>query len=177
MLDWLKRKKTDPSIASQWYGLLIGAAREPKPFAEGWVDDTLDGRFQMVTLVSTLIMRRLRTCGAGGKALADAIYKQVFSGFDHALREEGVGDSSIARRIRKMGETFFGLARAVDAALETSDPQTEVCEVLTRNVQPNPDRAEALAVYLITLNASIEQASDQDMLNATPAFTQAFMQD
>ncbi|MEL7231876.1 MAG: ubiquinol-cytochrome C chaperone family protein, partial [Pseudomonadota bacterium] len=101
--------------ARGWYDAIMAKARDPRPFQIGAVDDTLEGRFAMVSLVSTLVLRALRDVGPEGRELADGVYREVFSGFDYGLREEGVGDSSIARKIRKMGEEFFGLARSLDA--------------------------------------------------------------
>ena len=95
--------------------------------------DTFDGRFEAVTLFSCLVMRRLREFGSPGENLAEDLYKRIFSGFDHALREKGTGDSTIARKIRGYGERFFGLSRAVDAAISTSAKGTELLKVLERN--------------------------------------------
>jgi cytochrome b pre-mRNA-processing protein 3 len=105
-------------------------------------------------------MRRMRELGGEGRALSTAFSELLFSDFDHALRENGVGDSSIARRIRKMGEEFFGLAKAVDEALDTTSPKQALTEVIARNVQRDTAKAEALAAYLIDLNVDVEDLSE-----------------
>ncbi|MEL7112290.1 MAG: ubiquinol-cytochrome C chaperone family protein [Pseudomonadota bacterium] len=139
-------------------------ARSPEPYLKGWVSDTIYGRFNMVALVATLAMRRLRVQGQEGQALSKAFSELLFSDFDHALRENGVGDASIARRIRKMGEEFFGLANAVDAALELGGPQREVAKVIQRNVQPDEAKALQLADHLIALSERVDRLSDADVL-------------
>ena len=88
----------------------------------------------------------------------------LFSDFDHALRENGVGDASIARRIRKMGEEFYGLAKAIDEALDAGAPQKEIAAVLQRNVQPDHDKAMALADYLLPLSEQVDDLSDATAL-------------
>ena len=104
--------------------------------------------FESVTLHSALIMRRLRSFGQDGKLLADEFYKLVFEGFDHALRERGAGDSSIARKVRGLGERFFGLARAIDTAFGTENPAAELRAVLERNAVGGGS-TDLLALYLL----------------------------
>lgn len=160
MFKWFKQKTADKAVARRWRDAVNGAARVPEPFLRGWVTDTVYGRFNMVTLVATLAMRRMRPLGGEGRALSNALSDLLFSDFDHALRENGVGDSSIARRIRKMGEEFFGLAKAVDEALDAGGAKQALTEVLQRNVQKDAEKAQSLAAYLIDLNVTIEDLSD-----------------
>lgn len=117
-------------------------------YASGMTSDTFDGRFEAVTLFSCLIMRRLRDFGETGEQLADEFYKEVFRGFDHALRERGAGDSSIARKIRGYGERFFGLSRAVDAAMLSEKKAFELKSVLKRN-DVGGGKTEELVEHLI----------------------------
>lgn len=164
MFNWFKRKSVDKEVARRWRDAVTAQARVPEPFLKGWVTDTVYGRFNMVTLVATLAMRRMRGVGGDGKALAEAFAELLFSDFDHALRENGVGDSSIARRIRKMGEEFYGLAKTVDEALDAGGPKTELIAILQRNVQSDEEKAKGLAHYLLDLNVQVEDLSDAQVL-------------
>jgi cytochrome b pre-mRNA-processing protein 3 len=164
MFNWFKRKSVDKEVARRWRDAVTAQARVPEPFLKGWVTDTVYGRFNMVTLVATLAMRRMRDVGGDGKALAQAFTELLFSDFDHALRENGVGDSSIARRIRKMGEEFYGLAKTVDEALDAGGPKTELIAILQRNVQSDEEKAKGLALYLLDLNVQVEDLSDAQVL-------------
>jgi cytochrome b pre-mRNA-processing protein 3 len=169
MFGWLKKKQIDPQVARRWRDAVTAASRQPEPFLKGWVTDTIYGRFNMVSLVATLAMRRMRTCGNDGRALTTAFSELLFSDFDHALRENGVGDSSIARRIRKMGEEFYGLAKAVDEALDAGAPKQALIAVLQRNVQSDADKAAALAAHLLDMNVDIEDLSDARVLSGPEA--------
>jgi cytochrome b pre-mRNA-processing protein 3 len=164
MFDWLKRDRVDKDAARRWRDAVTTQARSPEPYLKGWISDTIYGRFHMVALVATLAMRRLRAEGREGQALSKAFSEMLFSDFDHALRENGVGDSSIARRIRKMGEEFYGLAKAIDVALEMGGPQAEVAAVLKRNIQPDQDKAMHLADHVITLSERVDRLSKEDIL-------------
>lgn len=162
---WFGHKSADERAAKVWYDEIMAKARDPQPFVSGAVDDTLEGRFAMVSLVSTLVLRALREVGDDGRALAERVYREVFSGFDYALREEGVGDSSIARKMRKMGEEFFGLARAVDAVLSGQSDDT-LEEVLLRNSVANPARGEALSRWAQARVAELSALDKATLLKA-----------
>ncbi|MEL7545310.1 MAG: ubiquinol-cytochrome C chaperone family protein [Pseudomonadota bacterium] len=147
-----------------WHRWILSHARDPAPFEAALVQDTLEGRFQMVTLVSTLVLRALREFGSDGRDRADMVYREVFSGFDHALREEGVGDASIARRMRKMGEEFFGLARRVDASFEAEDPKPELIDTLVQNGIATDGTAAPLIDWLLQVQAKLKQDLNPDTL-------------
>ena len=145
MFGRFKKGKADPVAVGRWRDAVTKMAREPEPYLRGWTPDTIYGRFHMVALVATLAMRRFRALGAEGKSLSKAFSEMLFSDFDHSLREHGVGDSSIARRIRKMGEEFYGLASAVDEALDQGGPDKHLAEVIRRNIQHDNGKALELA--------------------------------
>jgi cytochrome b pre-mRNA-processing protein 3 len=165
ILSSLFRRQRRSTAASRWHRWILSTARTPDPYLGGWVPDTLEGRFQMVTLVTTLVLRRLRVAEGGAGKLSDQVYRAVFSGFDHALREEGVGDSSIARRMRKMGEEFFGLARRLDAAFAQQDAGAGLALALTDNGVCDPAHAHLLGDWLIAQHDrldGLDQAASLD---------------
>jgi cytochrome b pre-mRNA-processing protein 3 len=164
MFGWFKKDKPVREAASRWHSAIMEKARDTMPFQQGLVEDTLEGRFHMVTLVSTLVMRRLRDFDNDGRALADGVYKNVFSSFDHALREEGVGDSSIARKIRKMGEEFFGLARAIDGAFDEDDATNALTRTLVKNVNRDDVKARALADWVQAAERALSVMTEADAL-------------
>lgn len=164
MLGWFKKTNVDPVVVRKWRDAVTRMAREPEPYLREWVPDTIYGRFHMVALVATLAMRRFREQGADGKALSKAFSEMLFSDFDHSLREHGVGDSSIARRIRKMGEEFYGLATAVDEALEQGGPDKHLAAVIQRNIQYDGAKALELANYVLDLNARVERLPAANIL-------------
>jgi cytochrome b pre-mRNA-processing protein 3 len=114
---------------------LVSAARAPYYFAELGVPDTLDGRFDLVGLFAALVIRRLRQADAGraGPVLAQAVFDAMFADMDFNLRELGVGDLSVAKRMRAMWEAFHGRALAYQAPLDARD-EAALAEALARNV-------------------------------------------
>ena len=120
------------------YGAAVAAAREPvfylAPEVGGFgVPDTLDGRFDLVGLHAFLLIRRLRALPERGPALAQAVFDAMFADMDMNLREMGVGDLSVGKRVRAMWEAFHGRALAYEAPLAAGDA-AGLAAALARNV-------------------------------------------
>lgn len=129
----------------------MAAAREPFLYATLGVPDTLDGRFDMVTITAFLLVHRLHADAPPGRDLAQAVFDAMFSDMDVNLREMGVGDLSVGRRVRAMWEAFHGRSKAYAAAMEAADDRA-LAEALARNVwrgaEPPANSAASLARYL-----------------------------
>ncbi|MSP04439.1 MAG: ubiquinol-cytochrome C chaperone [Acetobacteraceae bacterium] len=115
------------------YTRLVAAAREEALYGEIGVPDTLDGRFDLVGLYAAILIRRLRSLPEPGPALAQAVFDAMFSDMDVNLREMGVGDLSVGRKVREMWEAFHGRAGAYEAGLAAGDV-AELAAALVRNV-------------------------------------------
>jgi cytochrome b pre-mRNA-processing protein 3 len=109
--------------------------------------DTVTGRFDMITLHLALLLRRIRgepAARAFGQALVDLFFQDM----DRSLREMGVTDLGVPRKVKKMGNLFYGLVGAVGEALDSADPAA-LGAVLVRNVYAGENaHAAALAQYL-----------------------------
>jgi cytochrome b pre-mRNA-processing protein 3 len=119
------------------YGNAVRCARDPVWFTQLGVADTLDGRFDLVGLFVALMIQRLRTLAppdnALGTALAQAVFDAMFADMDFNLRELGVGDMTIGKRVRAMWEAFHGRALAYEGPLAAGDTDT-LAAALARNV-------------------------------------------
>ena len=140
------------------YGAAVRAAREPAWFAELGVPDTLDGRFDLVGLFAALLIHRLRAEPAPGPALAQAVFDAMFADMDINLRELGVGDMSIGKRVRAMWEGFHGRALAYAAPIASGDAAA-LADALARNVWRGAAPAGAAARLAA---ASLAQARHLD---------------
>ena len=117
----------------QLYTAAVQAARDPYFYASLGVPDTLDGRFDLVGLYACLVIRRLRGIPPKGPVLAQAVFDAMFSDMDINLREMGVGDMNVAKKIRAMWEAFHGRAVAYEAPLAAYDA-VALGEAVARNV-------------------------------------------
>lgn len=131
------------------YGVAVAAAREPRFYSEFGVPDTAAGRFELVALHTALLIRRLRAEGDGtADALAQAVFDAMFADMDVNLREMGIGDLSVGKRVKMLWEGFHGRAQAYAEALAAGD-EAGLAAALARNVwvtEPAPEGApEAVA--------------------------------
>ncbi|WP_149535373.1 ubiquinol-cytochrome C chaperone family protein [Siccirubricoccus phaeus] len=158
----LFRRKPHERAGFELYGTAVAAARQPWFFATLGVPDTLDGRFDLVGLHVALLIRRLhRDPDRRGPALAQAVFDAMFADMDLNLREMGVGDLVVGKRVKRMWEAFHGRAQAYEAAIAAGDAAA-MAAALRRNVWraedagPPPAAALALAGYALAAAAALE---------------------
>ena len=146
------------------YGAAVAAARTPI-FYTGWgVPDTLDGRFELVSLHVYLLIARLNTPPSpAGAGLAQAVFDAMFSDMDMNLREMGVGDLSVGAKVRQMWEAFHGRANAYAAALNTPAPSVALAVALARNVWRGAAPAAAPSLLADYMLAQIRFLAGQDI--------------
>lgn len=121
---------------------VVGEARRPDYYIEGGVADTVDGRFDLMMLQLFLMLRRLKAEGPAGQEMAQRLLDAAFSHLDEALREMGVGDLSVPKKMKAMAEAYRGRAAAYEAALETGD-EDGFAEALRRNLYRHHEVSEA----------------------------------
>jgi cytochrome b pre-mRNA-processing protein 3 len=126
---------------------IVTAVRKVAFYEAGGVPDTFNGRFELLVLHAALVVRRLRSFEEPGPAVAQDLIDTVFRHLDPAMRELGVGDMAVPKRMKKLAEGFLGRAVAYDAAL-TQPGDQPLAESLSRNVYAGARPAEDLARYV-----------------------------
>jgi cytochrome b pre-mRNA-processing protein 3 len=129
----LRRVDRHETAGFALYAAAVAAARDPWFYQTLGVPDTLDGRFDLVALHAFLLIQRLRDAADPGPALAQAVFDAMFTDMDHNLREIGVSDLSVGKRMRAMWEAFHGRANAYAAAIRAAD-RAALAAALARNV-------------------------------------------
>lgn len=158
------------------YDAMVTQARQPVFYAEQGVPDTLDGRFEIVLLHALLTMRRLRLVSDGGADSAQSLFDLLFADFDRALREIGVGDLSVGKRIKQMGQAFYGRATALEKALdEEAGAAGALAAFLKRNTygtaEPTDDQVAALARYVFALERHLKSLADDALIAGDVSFS------
>lgn len=147
----LWRRGRDAKIVAL-YGAIVAQARSPAFYTECGVADTVQGRFEAVVLHLALVMRRLRNAGGGHGPAMQALFDHFCRDMEGNLRELGVSDLGVPKRMRGFGEAFYGRTAAYDRALDGGDA-AELTSALGRNMlagQSNPAVAAArLADYVL----------------------------
>jgi len=157
------------------YGAAVAAAREPRFYAELGVPDTAAGRFELVSLHVALLIRRLRAAGdRSADALAQAVFDAMFADMDVNLREMGIGDLSVGKRVKMLWEGFHGRALAYAEALDAGD-EAGLAAALARNIwvtEAAPAGApEAVARQAIRADAIIAGQAVAALLEGKVHFT------
>ena len=158
----LARRGRHERAGFRLYAAAVAAARAQALYQSLGVADTLDGRFDLVCLHAVLLVRRLQREAEPGPALAQAVFDSMFTDMDVSLREMGVGDLSVGRRVRAMWEAFNGRALAYDAALAARD-LAALEAALVRNVwrgAPPPEGCAAALARLVSAQAAHLDAQD-----------------
>lgn len=145
----LFRKSPDTDAVYAVYRAIVAQSRQPRFYAEWGVPDTVTGRFDMISVHLSLLFRRLRGEGKPGPAFSQAVFDLFFKDMDRNLREMGAGDLAVPKKIRNMGNIFFGLMTSLNEAMDRGDrPGAEA--VLRRNLFDGVEgaRPDLLADYL-----------------------------
>jgi len=93
-------------------------ARTPALYRDGGVPDTVEGRFECYALHVDLVLHRLKGQGPEATEVAQALFDKFLDNLDEGLRDMGVGDLSVGKKMRKLGEAIYGRMRGYDAALD-----------------------------------------------------------
>lgn len=156
-----------PSRARRDADRLVAAVtqigRQPDFFGAGRVADTLEGRLEMMTLIASLAFVRLRQ-DEDLAPLAQSFADALFRSFDAGLREAGVGDTAVPKRMRRIAGDFYGRLEVYSAALATGDrPALEAA--IGRNVLEGAAApyAAPLADYALGVRARQAEAPAESL--------------
>lgn len=145
--------KPDPmrKSAHALYSMAGEQARLPLFYTDWKVEDTFDGRFDLLVLHVHLLIRRANKEARPAPRLAQFLFDVMLKDLDQGLRLSGVGDIGIGHRVKKMSHAYYGRATAYDAALDEGDGMA-LQEALHRNVyrgdEADRDTLPALAYYV-----------------------------
>lgn len=131
MWPFVRRNRLAP--IERLYDSVAALARDPVLFTNYGVADNFEGRFELLTVHLALVLRRLATLPAPAADAAQDLTDLAFRRLDQGLREIGIGDVAVPRRMKTLARAFYGRASAYHAALEGSNPQP-MAEALRRNV-------------------------------------------
>jgi cytochrome b pre-mRNA-processing protein 3 len=167
MLQNLFRPRTRERLGLPLYELAVRQARDPRFYTGLGVADRIDARFELYTLHVLLLVMRLRDEGPRGAEAGQDLFNTYVSALDHALRELGVGDISVGKKMRKLGEALYGRMTAYEGPLREGDIEA-LSAGLARNVLESGDAAngEALARYAVVSRARMARQPFETVVSA-----------
>lgn len=118
------------------YDQIVAAARQPAFYAQWNVPDTPLGRFEMLTLHMVLFLRRIRGEAGELSRIGQILTDEFFLDVDHSLRELGISDMGVPKRIKKLARMFYGRAKSYSEALDAGD-QVALGQAIARNIRPD----------------------------------------
>lgn len=165
-------RRQGASQASDLYLAIVAQARQSGFYEVLGVPDTLDGRFEMIVVHAVMVMRGLRSAGSEGKAIAQSLFDEMFADMDRSLRELGVGDLGVGRRVKSMASAFYGRAEAYEKGLD--GPEGVLEDAITRNLygtaSPAAQQAADMASYVRREVAALSKLDGTDLLEGRVRF-------
>lgn len=172
MLTWWRARSRAGRTASDLYGSIVTAARRQPFYAEYGVLDTPDGRFAMVIVHMYLALERLQREGPAGQELSRALVEAFVTDMDDSMREMGIGDLTIPRKVKKAAGALYECAEAFRAA--DAAGCEELADALQRTLFPSEPRkvADDLAAYMQKAAADMDVVRGSDLLSGRIGFAE-----
>lgn len=165
------RSDSSLAVTDALYGQIVAAARQQALYSAWNVPDTPLGRFEMLSLHMFLFLHRLRgedSAASTGQTIIDEFFRDV----DHSLRELGIGDMGVPKRIKKLARMFYGRAASYGEALDRGD-RPALAAALARNVAPERPvwpECGALAVYVVEARDALASQETAQFLSGELRF-------
>ena len=184
MLQWLKRKSETQRIGHEIYERIVAQARNPIFFQTMGVPDSMEGRIEMIMLHLVLMLDRLKTEGSPGQRLGQRLVEHLMADLDDALRQIGIGDMGVPRRVNKAAAAFAERARMYRAGLPQAGEKTppagdKLAVALLMHVYgagddvagaPVMPQAAELAVYVRGAAAHLAAVANNDLFEGRGLF-------
>ena len=174
MLNQLMTKSSAKQAAERLYLSASAQARAESLYREMGTPDTVEGRFELLTLHVILLVDRLgEESGSVAAEMRQALFDVYLSNLDGALREMGVGDLAVGKRMRKLGEAFYGRASALRAALSVLPDCAPLRSLLARTaLQARPDMPpDRLAAYVQQCRNDLARCDREVLLSGSPTWS------
>ena len=157
MLKSLFKPRPAQTAGRALFSAAVAQARSPTLYTEMGVPDTHEGRFEIYSLHVYLVLARLKDQGEQAAETAQACFDAYIQSLDDALRDIGVGDLSVGKKMRKLGEAFYGRVRSCEAAIAALPERTPLEALLARTVYAGRAASEPkqLADYLLAQRSAL----------------------
>ena len=126
MLQWFRRRAERSRRAGELYGGVVTAARQPFFYKDMGVPDTPEGRFELVALHLFLALEALKQRGPQQLEVTRQTIEAFVSDMDDCMREMGVGDFTVPKKVKRAAAAFYERAGAYRRGL--SEAQKSVLE-------------------------------------------------
>jgi len=166
LLDRLFRPRPALAAGRALYARAVEQSREPALYSTLGAPDTVEGRFEIYSLHVVLLLDRLRGCGEVAAEVSQALFDTYLTGLDNALREMGVGDLSVGRKMRKLGEAFYGRGKSYETAFLALPDRAPLEALIARTVYADldPEPASRLVAYVLEQRDALARQPPERLL-------------
>ncbi len=168
-----QRLRAGDTPAEHLYAAAVAQARREEFYLYQGVADTVRGRFELICVHVFLLFRRLKACGQPGRARAQELHDLMFADMDRSLREMGIGDMSIGKKVKQLATNLYGRIQAYDGSLRAEESLTEA---LRRNLysdsQPSAEQVASLGSYIRREAEHLASQDCAELLTGRAAFGQ-----
>ena len=163
VLDRLFGRK-DRDALTPLYNAVVIEARQPDWYLAGKVPDTLDGRFDMVAAVLSLVLLRLEDEGEPGRAPSAFLTEIFVEDMDGQLRERGIGDIVVGKHIGRMMGALGGRLGALREAFAGGDLNGAIERNIYRGAVPSESARAAVRNALTELRERLAAMPAADLI-------------
>lgn len=160
---WLGRSSGRETVRPL-YAAIIEEARRPHWYLEARVEDSIDGRFDMINAVLAMVLIRMESLGVDAQAPSSLLAELFVEDMDGQLREIGLGDIVVGKHIGKMMGALGGRLGAYRMGLATGTMGDALLRNLYRGVDPGPEALSHAEHGLTSLKQRLDGQSLQALL-------------
>ena len=172
------KKKKYEIISHDIYQKIVKFSRNKIFYTKYQVPDTIDGRFDMIVLITILVVFRLSKIKNEGIELSQKIFDILFKDLDFSLRELGAGDISVSKNMKKFISSYMGRQKVYLKAFKNDD-ENFLALSIKNNIFRNNIKKNSLILLLSTnifrINKKLNFIEDKKILNGDFEFSVSFL--
>lgn len=172
MLSWFTSRAHDRRTAIDFYGAIVAQARQPAFFTRYGVVDSPEGRTAVIILLLFPLLERLQAGDTRARRVARFLCETFVTDIDDCLREMGVGDLTVPKKVKRAAQALGERCLAYRRAAGGSEPAKVLAEELATSIpglENDPRAAEALACYTLGVAADLGAVPAEALLSSGSA--------
>ena len=146
------------------YRAIVAKGRDPAWYRDGQVPDTLDGRFDMIAAILSLVLLRLETEGEATRPQSILLTEIFIKDMDAELRQLGVGDYVVGKHVGRMMGALGGRLTALRAARAAESLDAAVARNIFHEAPPSDAALAFVAGGLAGFVGALDAMPVQDVL-------------
>lgn len=149
------RPRRDAAALRPLYDLIVAQGRDPAWYRDGGVPDTLDGRFDMVAAILSLVLLRLESEGDSARRESVLLTEIFIDDMDASLRQIGIGDFVVGKHVGRMMSALGGRLGAFRSAGDPAARAAAVRRNIFREAPPSDEKVAWVAEHLREFEARL----------------------